>query len=111
AALLAAYASGDCYLEFGKQAGLIPRDAERGTEEIERLREMCKQCVLGVQYLMSEHTLALRIGSTVAQARQLLRMHRAAYPRFWTWSESALNHAMLLGHLHTVFGWTIHVGD
>jgi hypothetical protein len=109
AGLLAAYQSGDCYLQFGKQAGRIPPDGTR--ESHEAVREQCKQCMLGVQYLMSEVSLALRIDATVAHARELLRMHRATYPRFWAWSESALNHAMLLGRLHTVFGWTIHVDD
>lgn len=108
AALMTAYTSGDCYLQFGKQAGLIPADGTRATHEIER--ELCKQCMLGVQYLMSEFTLAERMGASVAHARELLRIHRATYPKFWTWSEAALNHALLLGRLPTVFGWTVHVG-
>jgi len=32
------------------------------------------------------------------------------YPRFWRWSEAAVNHAMLRGWLQTVFGWRVQVG-
>jgi hypothetical protein len=30
---------------------------------------------------------------------------------FWRWSDAAERHAMLLGLLHTVFGWTVRVGS
>src|SRR6267142_714392 len=32
-------------------------------------------------------------------------------PPFWRWSDAALDHAMLHGSLHTVFGWNVHVGE
>src|SRR5271166_3812359 len=47
---------------------------------------------------------------TTAYGRELLRLHRETYPRFWQWSDGAESHAMLLGRLHTVFGWTVRVG-
>jgi len=58
---------------------------------------------------MFAESLSVRIGQPVAQARELLRLHRETYKTFWRWSEAAVNHAMLLGYLQTVFGWTIHV--
>ncbi len=29
-------------------------------------------------------------------------------PKFWSWSDAAVDRAMLLDSLNTVFGWTIH---
>src|SRR5262249_36511737 len=43
-------------------------------------------------------------------ARDLLRAHRETYRQFWTWSDAAVDTAMLHGTLHTTFGWRIHVG-
>ncbi len=107
--MLNAYESGDPYLAFAKQAGAVPSDATKATHGT--IREQFKQCVLAVQYGMGEEALALRIAQPVAQARQLLRIHRETYPVFWKWSDSAVDYAMLYGHLHTVFGWTIHIGS
>ena len=53
----------------------------------------------------------MRIGQPVIQARNLLRLHRETYRIFWTWSDGALDYAMLYGKLWTVFGWTIHTGE
>jgi hypothetical protein len=40
-----------------------------------------------------------------------LRAHRETYRRFWEWSDAALDQAMLLGVIHTVFGWPVHIGE
>ena len=109
AAMLQAYESGDPYLTFAKQAGAVPPDATKATHG--PIREQFKACVLAVQYGMGEASLALRIAQPVAQARQLLRTHRDTYPVFWKWSDIAVDYAMLYGYLHTVFGWTIHIGS
>ncbi len=108
-AMKAAYASGDPYLEFGKQAGRIPADGTK--ESHKREREMFKSCALGVQYGMEADSLAARIGAPRIAAEELLRLHHATYRRFWEWSNGAVDYAMLHGSLHTVFGWTIYVGS
>ncbi len=107
-AMIAAYESGDPYLAFGKQAGRIPADGTRKTHAAER--ELCKVAILAVQYGMGENSLAHRIGKPPAYARDLLRLHRETYPRFWQWSDGAESHAMVFNSLHTVFGWTVCVG-
>ncbi len=104
----AAYRSGDPYLEFAKQAGAVPPTATKKSHAA--VREQFKQCALGVQYSMGETSLAARLGRSPADARELLRLHRATYPRFWRWSESAVNYGMLHGRLWTTFGWKIQVG-
>jgi hypothetical protein len=106
--MMAAYASGDPYLAFGRQAGQIPPDGTKATHGV--IREQMKTCVLGVQYAMTEWGLARRLDRPLALARQLLQMHREAYPKFWRWSDAAVDYAMLHNRLSTVFGWTLHVG-
>ena len=101
--MAAAYLGGDPYLAFAKQAGAVPPDADKDTYKEDR--ERFKQCVLGTQYCMGPETLALRIKQTPAHARELLRLHRETYRRFWQWSDAALDHVMLHGYLQTVFGW------
>ena len=107
-AMADAYRSGDPYLAFGKQAGAIPPDGTKASHSAERAQ--FKQCVLAVQYGMGAEALATRIGQPIDMAKRLLRLHRETYPAFWRWSEAAVDRAMLLGRLETVFGWPIHVG-
>jgi DNA polymerase I len=109
AAMVAAYQSGDPYLSFGKQAGVIPADANKATHGIQR--ELCKQTLLAVQYGMEADALAARIGQPPIVARNLLRVHRETYSTFWRWSNAAVDQAMLTGKLNTVFGWAIHIGE
>jgi hypothetical protein len=108
-ALRAAYLSGDCYLAFAKQASAVPHDATKATHGAQR--ELFKQCMLAVQYGMEWQSLALRIARPGIVARDLLRAHRETYRRFWEWSDAAVDQAMLVGVIHTVFGWPVHVGE
>jgi DNA polymerase I len=107
-AMMDAYRSGDPYLAFGKQAGGIPPEGTKASHKGER--ELFKACVLAVQYGMGAEALADRIGQPVDMAKRLLRLHRETYRAFWIWSQAAVDRAMLLGRLETVFGWPIHVG-
>jgi hypothetical protein len=108
-AMQRAYLSGDPYLAFAKQAGAIPTDGTKETHGAQR--ELFKQCVLAVQYGMEADGLASRIGQPPIVAHDLLRAHHEAYRTFWRWSDAAVDHAMLHGSLHTVFGWHVHVGE
>ena len=57
--MLAAYESGDPYLAFAKQAGVVPCAATK--ESHGTIREQFKACALAVQYGMGEESLAARI--------------------------------------------------
>jgi len=107
ATMQAAYLSGDPYLAFGKQAGLIPADGTKATHKFQR--ELCKQCVLATQYGMGETSLAARISQPAIVARDLL--HRDTYRMFWRWSDAVLDTAMTTGSLNTAFGWHIRIGE
>ena len=106
--MIEAYESGDPYLAFAKQAGAVPADATKESHPM--AREQFKACTLAVQYNMGEASLAIRINQPVAQARELLRLHRKTYREFWKWSDGAVDYAMLHNRLWTVFGWHIHLG-
>jgi DNA polymerase-1 len=106
-AMMAAYCSGDPYLAFGRQARLLPPGATKQTHEV--AREQCKRCILAVQYGMSGDSLADNIGQPIWKANELLGLHRAAYRRYWEWSEEVATYAGLHLVLPTVFGWTLHV--
>ena len=63
--LLDSVASGDPYLSFAKRAGLVPEGATKATHAA--VRDICKACVLGVNYGMQARTLAFRTGTSVKQ--------------------------------------------
>lgn len=107
--MIEAYQSGDAYLAFAKQSGMVPEDATKKTHKAQR--DLCKACVLGVQYSMAEVSLAARIGKPVIVARDLLRLHHETYSRFWKWSDAAVDVAMTTTQLQTVFGWTVHIDE
>lgn len=106
--MLEAYRSGDPYLAFAKQARAVPETATKQSHK--RERALFKACALGVQYGMGAESLAASIGEQIDFGRQLLRLHKQTYPKFWHWSASAVDHAELLGFLTTVFDWRLHVG-
>jgi hypothetical protein len=108
-AMSQAYETGDPYLAFAKQAGAVPQDATKQSHSA--IREQFKACALGMLFGMGPKALALRIGQAEAHAKELIRLHREAYPTFWKWSDSAVDFAMLIGRLPSVFGWWIHVGE
>jgi DNA polymerase-1 len=107
--MMEAYRSGDPYLAFAKQARAAPAEATKSTHKA--IRDQFKACVLAVQYGMGEEALAQRIGQPPIRARELLRLHRETYRAFWAWSDRLLDHAMLSGQLHTVFGWRVQLSQ
>jgi hypothetical protein len=107
-AMQKAYAASDPYLEFAKQAGAVPADATKLTHP--RERELFKTIALAVQYGMGATSLALQLGVGKVEGEELLALHRRTYPRFWTWSDAALDVVYQANRLTTVFGWPIHLG-
>ena len=103
------YASGDPYLGFAKQAGAVPETATKQSHPAERSR--FKVCALAVQYGMRERSLAGKLGDTPSAARQLLRLHRQTYRRYWEWNEAIVDSALLGSPLRTAFGWTLCPGS
>jgi DNA polymerase I-like protein with 3'-5' exonuclease and polymerase domains len=98
------YINGDPYLDFAVRAGLAPKTATKTSHKA--IRQMSKQIVLGTQYGMQAETLSQpRAGILLCRGQQLLRAHKEAYPVYWHWVESLINHSRAVGYVETVFGW------
>lgn len=104
-ALLDAVLTGDPYLAFAKTAGLAPAEATKKSHK--QIRDMCKTCLLGVNYGMQAPSLATRTGLPVIEAQDLLRRLAQVYPVYTAWAERVVNLGQLRGYLTTVFGWTL----
>ena len=100
-----AYAYGDPYIAFARQAGIVPPDATKASHPKER--QACKAIVLGTGYGMSAEGMAQQAGLHVEEARKLLRLHHETYRRFWGWAEDNVNRVLLGMPLETTFGWRI----
>jgi hypothetical protein len=102
-----AYLSNDPYLFLARQAGAVPADATKTTHA--REREQFKVVSLGVLYGLSANGIATRLGAPPCVGRDLLRMHRETFRRFWEWSDAVEADAILTGKMTTLFGWTLHL--
>jgi len=107
-ALWEAYTSGDPYMAFAKQAGLVPSDATKQTHKAERQRS--KAIVLGVGYGMSADSMAVQAGLHIDEARDLLLRHKLTYGKFWAWAIQNQNAGLLGFAMQTTFGWTWRAG-
>ncbi|MFO0899843.1 MAG: DNA polymerase [Pirellulales bacterium] len=103
----AAYESGDPYLWLAKAGDYAPADATKATHG--DIRDTFKIVYLAANYGMQANSLSQLLGQPEAYAKQLLALHRRKFPRFWKWSDSTLDAAMLHGKLWTCFGWPLHV--
>jgi len=106
--MMQGYRDGDPYLAFAKQAKLVPDDATKQSHKA--IRDRCKTVVLGVNYGMGPDSLAAMAGITVAGAKELLRLHRDTYRKFWRWMDDTVSAAMLTSGIQTVFGWPQQIG-
>ncbi|WP_167561259.1 DNA polymerase [Bradyrhizobium sp. AS23.2] len=101
--LAEAYAEGDLYMGFAKQSGLAPLDATKATHPV--IRERCKTVVLGLNYGMGAEGMAHRAGISIAEAREMIQLHKQLYHQFWEYSSTVVDSAMISNRLSTVFGW------
>ena len=105
--MLTAYQSGDPYLAFGKQISKVPADGTKQSHAKER--EICKQCILGVQYGMEAWSLSKRIGCNQAQAEEFLNLHKQTYATFWQWNDAFVEEAKERGYTESLYGWRLNV--
>ena len=105
--LWAAYESGDPYIAFAIQAGLVPPGATQDTHK--GIRNRCKSVVLGTNYGMSAYGVAQAAKIHELEAKALLQKHRETYRKFWAWAENNKDRGLLGLKLETCFGWPIQV--
>jgi len=61
--------------------------------------------VLGIFYGMGAGSIAIRAGISIGEARNLLRLHRVTYRKFWQWAENIIATALFTSEMVTKFGW------
>jgi len=49
--------------------------------------------------------MAYRAGISVAEAQEMIQLHKQLYRRFWEYSGAVVDSAMISNRLSTVFGW------
>ncbi len=97
------YQLGDPYIGLARRAGSVPLDATKATHP--RERAAFKVTALAVQYGMQAPSLASQLGISLSSAAHLIECHRRAYPSFWRWRQSVIDHVMTGGSVATRFGW------
>jgi DNA polymerase I len=108
--MIADYESGDSHMGFAIAAGLAPPGATKKTHpHLEPIRDKCKIVNLGVLYGMEARGAAARLGIVLAEADELLRLHRRSYRRFWDWAERTVDSAMVSDSMRATFGWMMKV--
>jgi DNA polymerase I-like protein with 3'-5' exonuclease and polymerase domains len=104
------YRSGDSHMGFAIAAGFAPPGAtKRSHPHLKPIRDRCKVVNLGVLYGMEVGGASARLGISLADADELLRLHRRTYRRFWNWCEQAVGSAMLSDRMRATFGWSMAV--
>lgn len=109
--LLDAYNSGDVYLAFAKQAGLVPEDATKSTHKLERM--LCKSTVLGLQFGMGHAKLKIKLkldsGQDVSDEKtaELITAHKETYRDYWAWVKTLSNDYKQGIPLITNDGWVL----
>ena len=108
-AMLAAYQSDDPYLSVCQAS----RRCSAWCDQITRTRtsassssNACWRC----NTAWAPEALAARIGQPTIMGRELIRLHQEIYRVFWRWSDAAVDHAILIGSIATVFGWRVNAG-
>lgn len=108
-AMQLAYKSGDPYLAMAIAAKAAPQDATASSHS--QTRDRFKACALGAQYGMGAARLARQLDLAEIQAMELLRSHKATFPRYWSWLDDVEAHALLRQSQQTVLGWRLAVGS
>jgi len=109
--MIAAYASGDVYIAFAKDARLAPKTATKHSHK--KIREVCKASVLGISYDMSSRGLAPRITAasgeecTEAEAQALIDKFYNTYSDYKAWKDSLIEEYEERAKLILSDGWVM----
>ena len=105
--LLAAVHSGDPYLWFLIEIGMVPRGARR--EDHEKLRDWVKPFLLGIHYGLTVFGVAARLKVSVDEAARYLAMHQRLFPVYWKWSADYVDIACERRVMVSRWGWRLRI--
>lgn len=104
-AMMADYRAGDPYLSLGKRMRALPQDATKETHGPKR--EVLKSVCLGALYGMGPQTLALKLHVPLEEAKELLQLHRRAYPGYWDYTAAVVEKARFEHQIWTAMDWRL----
>jgi hypothetical protein len=104
-AMFQAYTRGDAYVGTGEAWGLITPEMSAG--EVAAIRKPIKAVVLGIQYQMGEGMLAAYIKCPRWQAAKYLQLHKDVFWKYWRWSDSFVDTALLTGDAVSGVNWDL----
>jgi DNA polymerase I-like protein with 3'-5' exonuclease and polymerase domains len=109
-ALLNAYAEGDVYYSFARDAGLTKDPDPKHWAKTDRtMRQRMKALQLGINYGMGVPSFAKGLDRHPLIASTLIERHRRMYGRYWQWREAQVQNAMLDRKIESVFGWPLYI--
>jgi len=107
--MIDAYRSGDVYLYFAKQIGLVPQDGTRA--EYKKQRDRCKSTVLGISYDMTNIGLSKKLTADIKElvsedeAQELINNFYETFENFKYWKEETKIKYSKQGYLRLPCGW------
>jgi hypothetical protein len=107
--MIEAYQSGDVYLAFAKDAGMVPADGTK--EEYKEERDICKSTVLGIGYNMTKVGLAIKLTNDTGKvwdeydAQKMIDLFKESYPVFTDYQEQIQGEYVLNGYSRLADGW------
>ena len=105
--LLEAVHSGDPYLWFLAEIGMVPRGARR--KDYEELRDWVKPFLLGIHYGLTVFGAAARLKVSVDEAARYLVMHQRLFPVYWKWSADCVDTACERRVMSSRWGWRLQI--
>jgi DNA polymerase I len=106
-----AYASGDPYSWFAKYVKAMPAEGTKATHP--KIRDLFKSTVLGLQYLMGDEGLAVKLSADtgrdipVSEAAKLSGYHKRIFSKYWRWLDKTYSEYVEKGRLWLENGWHI----
>jgi hypothetical protein len=98
----------DPYLILAVKCGFAQPDATKKTHGT--IRDLFKTIFLGLGYGMGVRTLAAKLATDMARAREVRTQFRRRYRTFYEWLESVVLSAYTTHHLESPLGWPLTVG-
>jgi hypothetical protein len=104
------YRSGDVYHALARLLGLTADDdRKRWARDHADVRQRMKALQLGINYLMGVKSISTRIERHPLVAAEILRMHRARYPRLYAGRQEAIELAMLRREIRARNNWPLRI--
>lgn len=107
--MIDAYRSGDVYMYYGKEIGMIPKDGKKEDYSVER--QVCKGVVLGIGYGLTKvglsRKLTMEIGSEwdEEKAQELIDSYNDLFVKYYNWKEEEYDNYKTYGFLKLPCGW------